>query len=342
MVGELDDDLLPPDEETGEATGGGCHRVEIGSAGDRLDKALADGLAQVGGLSRSRLKALIEQGRVATGGQTIVDASYRVKHGQVFTVDVPAAEPAVPIPQDIPLTILFEDEDLLVVDKPAGLVVHPAAGNADGTLVNALLHHCGDRLSGIGGVRRPGIVHRLDKDTSGLMVVAKTDRAHQGLSAQFGDRTLSRTYQAVVWGMPEPREGEVEGNIGRHPTDRKRMAVVTHGGKPALTLYRVLRPLGIQAALVECRLMTGRTHQIRVHMAQVGHPLLGDALYGKVRNARVARLSAAAQGALTDLGRQALHAMRIEFVHPVTSRRLSFVSPLPDDILHLIHRLESV
>src|SRR3954451_13636951 len=217
--------------------------------GERLDKLLAGGLD---GLSRSRIRSLIDQGRVSSLGRTITDASMRVKPGQTFEVVVPEPEPAEPEPQDIPLTITYEDDDLLVIDKTAGMVVHPAAGNADGTLVNALLHYCGDRLSGIGGVRRPGIVHRLDKDTSGLMVVAKTDRAHAALAAQFEHRTLSRTYLAVVHGVPHPAEGEIAGAIGRCPTDRQRMAVVTGGGKPALTRYRVVRRFGAAAALVQC------------------------------------------------------------------------------------------
>ncbi|WP_225889892.1 RluA family pseudouridine synthase [Indioceanicola profundi] len=347
---DLDDDLLPPGEggeEAGAALSGGSLSVEI-AGGDRLDRALAEAVAGAGeagaGLSRSRLKSLIEQGCVAVGGQTIVDASYRVKPGQTTTatVQVPEAIAALPQPQDIPLDILYEDDDLLVIDKPAGLVVHPAAGNHDGTLVNALLHHCGDRLSGIGGVRRPGIVHRLDKDTSGLMVVAKTDRAHQGLSAQFADRTLSRTYIAVIWGMPAVREGELEANIGRHPHDRKRMAVLEKGGKPAITLYRVIRTLGLHAALVECKLMTGRTHQIRVHMTEMGNPLIGDPLYGKVRPSRLKNMRAGAREAALSFPRQALHALELEFVHPVTGEHMDFSSEIPDDIQHLIAELETL
>lgn len=351
ILDDLDDDLLP--EEGGEealavATAGVLHAEVLHSvavpgtaAGERLDRVLADLLAAAG-LSRSRVRALIEQGCVATGGVTIDDASRRVKPGQDFTVRVPGAAPALPQPQDIPLTIVFEDEDLLVVDKPAGLVVHPAAGNADGTLVNALLFHCGARLSGIGGVRRPGIVHRLDKETSGLMVVAKTDRAHQGLAAQFADRSLSRTYQAVVWGVPSPKEGRIEGNIGRSATDRKRMAVLERGGKPAITLYRTLKSFGAGAALVECKLLTGRTHQIRVHMTHVGHPLVGDPVYGRGRPARARLLPEPVRAGLAAFPRQALHAGAIEFLHPVRQERMRFQSRLPADIETLLATLDSV
>lgn len=319
------------------------HQVDIAAPqdGDRLDKALADALADAG-LSRSRLRTLIDQGHVSTGGQTIDDASRRVKAGQRFGIHVPASAPALPVPQDIRLAILHEDADVLVIDKPAGMVVHPAAGNPDGTLVNALLFHCGDRLSGIGGVRRPGIVHRLDKDTSGLMVVAKTDRAHQALSAQFADRSLSRTYQAVVWGVPNPRSGEIDANIGRHPSDRKRMAVLDRGGKVAITRYATIRPLGPAAALIECKLLTGRTHQIRVHMTHVGHPLVGDPVYGRIRPGRTRGLDDGQRRALEGFPRQALHAAAIEFIHPATGRKVGFTTVLPDDFKDLTHALEMV
>ena len=341
---EPDADDLDEEAPVGDGGGAARHTVAVRpeDAGQRLDRLLSDALAGTG-LSRSRLKSLIGQGRVAAGGATIDDASYRVKPGEVLTVDVPGAETATPAPQAIPLTIVYEDADLLVIDKAADMVVHPAAGNPDGTLVNALLAHCGDRLSGIGGVRRPGIVHRLDKDTSGLMVVAKTDRAHQGLSAQFADRTLSRTYRAVVWGLPAAREGEVEAPIGRHPQDRKRMAVVRGPtGKPATTRYRVLRGFGLTASLVECKLLTGRTHQIRVHMADIGHPVVGDPLYAKVRAPKLKALRPDLREALTGFPRQALHAVALEFIHPVTGDRVSFASPFPSDIQSLIHSLESL
>ncbi|HYD65823.1 RluA family pseudouridine synthase [Azospirillum sp.] len=314
------------------------------AAGDRLDKVLA---AAVPDLSRSRAQALLEQGHVRSDGRTITDASQRVKPGQTFEVLVPAAEPAVPEAQEIPLTVVHEDADVLVLDKPPGLVVHPAAGNADGTLVNALLAHCGDSLSGIGGVRRPGIVHRLDKDTSGLMVVAKNDRAHHALTEQFSDRSLSRTYQALVWGVPSPKQGRIEGNIGRHPTDRKRMAVLESGGKHAATRYRVLRAFGRTAALVECTLETGRTHQIRVHMAHIGHPVVGDPLYGRGRAARAGGAHASnapepQRGALVGFPRQALHAVGIAFRHPASGESVRFGVGLPADIADLIAALEGL
>src|SRR4029077_5636052 len=247
-------------------------------AGERLDRFLARRLS---GLSRSRLKQLIETGRVSESGATLSDPSQKVKAGQVFQLDLPPVAPATPLGQAMDLAIVYEDEDLIVIDKPAGMVVHPAPGNPDKTLVNALIAHCGESLSGIGGERRPGIVHRLGKDTSGLLVAAKNDAAHHALAADFAARRIDRHYLAVVWGMPSPREGEISGPIGRHPVDRKRMAVVRRGGKPALTHYRVVAALGLSASLVECRLATGRTHQIRVHLASIGHPLLGDPVYGK-------------------------------------------------------------
>ncbi|WP_245580103.1 RluA family pseudouridine synthase [Niveispirillum irakense] len=341
---DMDDDLIGGDLDVATDAGGPAHHqvmVAAAQEGERLDRALADALAAAG-LSRSRLAALIAQGHVATGGQTIEDGSRRVKQGQCYDVTVPASAPATPQPQAIPLSIIYEDADLLVIDKAAGMVVHPAAGNADGTLVNALLHHCGADLSGIGGVRRPGIVHRLDKDTSGLIVVAKNDKAHQGLSAQFADRSLSRTYQAVVWGVPAPRSGEITGNIGRHPSDRKRMAVLERGGKPAITRYTLLRALGPAASLVECKLLTGRTHQIRVHMTHIGHPLVGDQVYGRIRQGRTRGVSEAGKQALAGFPRQALHAAAIEFIHPATGVKMGFTTVLPDDFKGLIQALETL
>ncbi len=305
--------------------------------GERLDRFLARRLPD---FSRSRLKQLIEAGRLSAGGATLSEPSRRVKPGQVFRLSLPEAAPAKPEGQAMDLAIVYEDADVIVVDKPAGLVVHPAPGNPDRTLVNALIAHCGDSLSGIGGERRPGIVHRLDKDTSGLIVAAKNDAAHQALSAAFAGRKIERRYLAVVFGMPSPREGEIAGAIGRHPVDRKRMAVVKRGGKPALTRYRVLEALGMGASLVECRLATGRTHQIRVHMASIGHPLLGDPVYGRVTAERRARLGRAGQAALAKLDRQALHAASLGFSQPRTGRVLAFESPLPLDLDCLIIALK--
>jgi 23S rRNA pseudouridine1911/1915/1917 synthase len=325
--------------------------------GERLDKVLARSLARIPQeLSRTRIRLLIEGGHVrlqatdARPGGTITDPSYRVKRGQSFAIVVPEPAPAVPPAQSLPLTIVFEDAQVLVVDKPAGLVVHPAAGNPDRTLVNALLAHCGASLSGIGGVRRPGIVHRIDKDTSGLMVVAKTDAAHNALAAQFAAHTLDRAYLALVWGAPEPAAGEIEGAIGRDPRHRQRMTVVGRNGKAALTRYKIMRRFGRLpgttrpvASLVECRLATGRTHQIRVHMAWLGHPLLGDATYKAVaRGRRQPPQPAAAAAAAQALKRQALHAYRIGFQHPTSGENLVFESGLPNDFKALISKLEGV
>ncbi|MGQ3674448.1 RluA family pseudouridine synthase [Xanthobacter sp. TB0139] len=304
--------------------------------GQRLDKVLARHAPE---LSRTRIQRLVAEGQVLSGGRVVVDAAGRVNAGDSFTLALPAPEPAEPEPQDIPLTIAHEDEDLIVVDKPAGLVVHPAPGHASGTLVNALLHHCGDSLSGIGGVRRPGIVHRIDKDTSGLLVVAKNDKAHQGLAAQFADhgRTgpLERAYLAFVWGMPGTR-GSVDAPIDRHPTHRQKMAV-RGSGRHAITHWRVLETFAGKdgaplASLVECRLETGRTHQIRVHMAHLGHPLLGDEVYGQGFRTKASRLPEPARALLEGLGRQALHAARLGFAHPAHGEHLSFESALPPEL----------
>lgn len=294
--------------------------------GQRLDRVLA---ASAAGLSRSRLKALIEAGRVTRGGDTIVDPSYRVKPDDRFEISVPPAAPARPEAQAMPLEIVHEDDALIVIDKPAGLVVHPAPGNPDRTLVNALIAHCGDSLVGIGGERRPGIVHRLDKQTSGLMVAAKTAQAHESLVGQFAARTVARAYKALVWGVPVPASGRIEGNIGRSRRNRKKMAVLKTGGRPAATRYRVLRTFADRAALVECRLETGRTHQIRVHMAERGHPVIGDALYGRTRAKRLSGLDSVMQERLNDPSRHALHAYLLGFSHPESGDELSFESDLP-------------
>ncbi len=328
MTEDLPDDL--DIDEVIEPDLGAARRVEItldeSVAGQRLDRALADAVPD---LSRVRIQAMLAEGRVMRDGVPVGNASAKAKPGQHIVIDIPAPVAAYPEPQDIPLTIVFEDDEMMVIDKQAGLVVHPGAGNADGTLVNALLAYCGDRLSGIGGVRRPGIVHRLDKDTSGLMVVAKTDRAHVALSAQLQSRTLKRIYTAVVWGKPMPMAGRIEGNIGRSPNDRKRMALVSHGGRSAVTHYRTLKSFKT-ASLVECRLETGRTHQIRVHMAHIGHPLVGDPAYG------LKRLPKDAPALAKSLPRQALHATQVTFLHPLTNREMCYSSSVPSDIADLI------
>jgi 23S rRNA pseudouridine1911/1915/1917 synthase len=298
---------------------------------ERLDKALAE----ASGLSRERVKALLGEGRITLAGKVVSQASLKPAGGTPFAIAVPAAIPATAEAQDIPLAIVFEDEHLIVVDKPAGLVVHPAAGNLDGTLVNALLHHCRGQLSGIGGVARPGIVHRIDKDTSGLLVVAKTDAAHEGLARQFADHSIHRAYRAVVAGTPVPSSGTVRGNIGRSSTNRKKMALVGEGqGKHAVTHYQTIENFG-SASLIECRLETGRTHQVRVHMSSIGHALLGDPVYG--------RTPARLRPILNQLhfARQALHAAELGFIHPVTGEAQSFASALPADMAGLLVELRN-
>lgn len=307
--------------------------VTVTDDGERLDRALQRALPE---MSRSRLKQLILSGDVASDENVIRDPSRKVKAGQTFVVILPEPEDAIPQAQAIPLDIRFEDAHLIVIDKPAGLVVHPAPGNPDGTLVNALIAHCGESLAGIGGVRRPGIVHRLDKDTSGLMVAAKTELAHHALSRDFAARRIARAYAAVVWGVPLPAEGEIAGNIGRSMSDRKKMAVVGAArGKPAVTRYKVERVFGDKAALIECRLLTGRTHQIRVHLAERGHPLIGDPVYA----GRVGRRLGRAEPAVA-FPRQALHARHLGFSHPATGEYLGFDSDLPQDMKSLLSTLE--
>jgi len=314
--------------------------AESGDAGQRLDRLLATRLSE---LSRTRLKQLVEDGRVSLDGVAVTDPSMRVKAGQGFLLALPEPVSDTPVPQAMDLTILYEDAHLLVLDKPAGLVVHPAPGNPDRTLVNALLAHCGASLAGIGGVKRPGIVHRLDKDTSGLMVVAKDEQAQAKLSADFAARRVARAYGAVVWGVPQPRAGEIAGRIGRSPRNRQKMAVLRTGGKAAVTRYRVLRAFKDVAALIECRLATGRTHQIRVHLTERGHPLIGDATYGDRRSlGRTRALPSDTAKRLTAFPRQALHAMLIGFDHPVSGEHLEFHSEFPRDIAGLVTLLESV
>ncbi|HZB90452.1 MAG TPA: RluA family pseudouridine synthase [Stellaceae bacterium] len=314
--------------------------VEPGEAGERLDRLLAERLAQ---MSRTRLKHLVEAGRVTMEGATITDPSLRVKPGQTFELALPPPVADTPQPQAMALAILYEDAHLLVIDKPAGLVVHPAPGNPDRTLVNALLAHCGESLAGIGGVRRPGIVHRLDKDTSGLMVIAKDELAHNRLAADFAARRVNRAYHAAVWGVPQPRDGEISGRIGRSPRNRKKMAVVREGGKPAVTRYKVLRAFKDAAALVECRLATGRTHQIRVHLSELGNAVIGDPTYGNQRSvARLRALPPALREPVAAFPRQALHAVLLGFRHPATGEYVQFASHLPADIADLIRCLERI
>jgi 23S rRNA pseudouridine1911/1915/1917 synthase len=313
---------------------GGHTTVEIAldpsHAGWRLDRALASALPA---LSRERLKVLTKAGALIREGQAVRDPAIKVKGDERYTLALPDPEPAHNEPQEIALPIVYEDEHLLVVDKPAGLVVHPAAGNRDGTLVNALLHHCGGSLSGIGGVARPGIVHRIDKDTSGLLVVAKTDVAHEGLARQFAAHSIDRRYLAIVSGVPKAAEGTIDAPLARSSANRKKIAIVAEGrGKRAVTHWKRLDMLR-DAALVECRLETGRTHQVRVHMAAIGHPLLGDPVYGAKGKAH--------RELLKNLGfhRQALHAVELGFTHPVTKHRLSFASAMPPDMQELFTAL---
>jgi 23S rRNA pseudouridine1911/1915/1917 synthase len=316
-------------------------------AGQRIDKVLAELLPDI---SRSRIQALIRSGHVRGPDGTIGDPGQRVKPAETFSVELPPPEPAEPLGQAIPLAIVYEDDDLIVIDKPAGLVVHPAAGHADGTLVNALIAHCGESLSGIGGVKRPGIVHRLDKETSGLLVVAKNDAAHQGLAEQFAshgaDGRLERTYLALVWGAPSRRVGTIEARVGRSPANRTRMAVVKGvAGRHAVTHFEVIetfsrggKPL---ASLLRLRLETGRTHQIRVHLAHIGHPVMGDPLYGVGFKTSASKLEPEARAALDQLGRQALHAAEIGFEHPLHGGAQHFTSPVPEDMDLLIRTLRS-
>jgi 23S rRNA pseudouridine1911/1915/1917 synthase len=332
-------------------------RVADDQAGGRLDRVLATHIAE---LSRTRLKALIEAGAVAVDGRTIRDPGHRVNSGAAVQIDIPPPAAAKPEPEPIPLNVVYEDADIIVIDKPKNLVVHPAAGNWTGTLVNALIAHCGESLSGIGGERRPGIVHRLDKDTTGLMVVAKSDRAHRALAAQFADHGRSgepfeRAYLAFVWGAPDRPRGTIDRPIDRHPQARDRMAV-REGGREAVTHWEVLerygtaegpraaagrstRPREPAASLLLCRLETGRTHQIRLHLASIGHPLLGDEVYGTGFRTKSVLLPQQAQGALKALGRQALHAHTLSVEHPTSAEILRFQSELPPDLARLRREL---
>jgi 23S rRNA pseudouridine1911/1915/1917 synthase len=327
-----------------EPASGNGQRLEVTVAGDegspRLDRVLAARLPE---LSRSRLKALILAGHVTVRNAPIGDPAYHVAGGDTITIDVPEAVPAEPAGEDIALDIVYEDDDIIVIDKPRGLVVHPAAGHETGTLVNALIAHCGASLSGIGGVRRPGIVHRLDKDTTGLMVAAKNDRAHQSLTAQFADhgRTgeMRRGYMAFVWGVPNRQRGTVDAPIDRHPHAREKMAV-RQGGREAVTHWEVQEAFQARdgkpvAALLACQLETGRTHQIRVHLAHIGHPLMGDSVYGPHFKTKASHLGPQSRAALATLDRQALHAYLLVLEHPKTGEILEWISDLPDDLILL-------
>jgi 23S rRNA pseudouridine1911/1915/1917 synthase len=325
-------------------------RLEVTVTGQedstRLDRVLAGNLRE---LSRSRLKVLILDGRVTVGSTPIRDPAYHVAAGDTITIDVPPAVAAEPAGEEIALDIVYEDDDIIVIDKPSGLVVHPAAGHETGTLVNALIAHCGASLSGIGGVRRPGIVHRLDKDTTGLMVAAKNDRAHQSLTSQFADHgrtgAMRRGYMAFVWGVPSRQRGTVDAPIDRHPHAREKMAV-RQSGREAVTHWEVQESFNGRdgkpvATLLACQLETGRTHQIRVHLAHIGHPLMGDSVYGPHFKTKASHLGPRSQTALAALGRQALHAYLLVLQHPKTGEILHWESPLPKDLLLLLNALRA-
>jgi 23S rRNA pseudouridine1911/1915/1917 synthase len=311
--------------------------LEVGanSSNIRLDKFLTNNLSD---LSRTRIKFLIENGYVLKDSTQIKECATKVKLGDRYKIAIPPVEPSEMRPTHMPLNIIYEDDDMLVINKPAGLTVHPGAGNFQDTLANALLAHCGDSLSGIGGVARPGIVHRLDKDTSGLLVVAKNDIAHHSLAAQIKDRSFKRIYTAIVWGMPMPVKGTITGNIARSSVNRKKMTIVKTGGKEAVTHYSVIESFGDNiASKVECKLETGRTHQIRVHFSSKGHSLLGDQTYGNPRKKILKLLPE-----LENFKRQALHSKQIHFLHPVTKKEMFFDSDLPEDLEELLNILMSV
>ncbi len=332
-------------EDTADMDADFTYQVDAEDTSKRLDAVLA---AQLDTLSRNRVQALIRAGEVTVDGAKILEPKFRVNEGQLLALTVPEAEDPEPLGEDIPLSIIFEDDHLIVVDKPAGLVVHPGAGNWTGTLVNALIHHCGDSLSGVGGVKRPGIVHRIDKDTSGLLVVAKTDVAHQGLSAQFADHgktgPLERAYSALVWGAPSSLKGTINANLARSNVNRQKIAVVKTSGRHAITHWQVKERFGSEdqpalASLMECRLETGRTHQIRVHMSHIHHPLIGDQDYGAGYKTKVNRLEEPLKSAIAGFSRQALHAGLLAFAHPVSGETLRFESPYPADFEELLRAL---
>ncbi len=347
----VDDQTLKPD-----AAGAYAFTAGDADAGARIDKWLSE---RIEALTRSRLKALIEEGALTRAGEAFTDPSWKLRAGEAFVLTPPPVADPAPQPEAIPLDVVYEDTDLIVVNKPAGLVVHPAAGNWTGTLVNALIHHCGTSLSGIGGVARPGIVHRIDKDTSGLLVIAKNDAAHQGLTAAFSAHDIDRLYEAVAVGAPRPGFGVIDAALARAPGDRKKMAVVdeeTHAAaRRAVTHYKVVEAFGrtraklkgdAVAALIECRLETGRTHQIRAHLSHIGHPLIGDQTYG--RGPGLAGLKPgdaeadSALGILRKFRRQALHAKVLGFAHPITGETLRFERPAPDDLADLTSALRAL
>lgn len=313
------------------------HKKRIDAALSSLEEVKAENL------SRSRLKSLMEEGHIhGEDGSPLTDPSKKVLASQIIDIFIPEAEDAIPLPEDIPLDIIYEDEAIIVINKSADMVVHPAAGNSNGTLVNALLHHCGKSLSGIGGVKRPGIVHRLDKETSGLMVVAKTDKAHHYLQAQFADHTVSRTYYALCKGDILQKAGTIDAPIGRHPQNRQKMAVTRRGGKNAVTHYQVLKKFGqpVAATLAQIELETGRTHQIRVHFAEMGHGLIGDPIYGRQREKSLKGLSEEGKLAAKNFPRQALHAKKLRLIHPETEKEMQFECNFPSDFNHLLELLE--
>ena len=313
-------------------------QVKPNQQGQRLDRFLSECFKQ---LSRSQIQRLIAAGNLSCDDSLIVDNAFKVRSGDIYQLEIPEPEEANPVPEDIELDIVYEDKDLIVVNKPAGMTVHPAPGAYSGTLVNALLFHCRDNLSGIGGVKRPGIVHRIDKDTSGLIVAAKNDITHRGLCDQFFVHSIERTYQAIVYGTPNPLQGKIETNIGRSPYDRKKMAVLQSGGKVAITNYKTLEIFGRAASLVECKLETGRTHQIRVHMSSLGCNLIGDKVYEKAKRTSIVFGSDELKKEVLTFPRQALHAKTLGFVHPVLGTYMQFSSELPDDMSMLLNRLRN-
>ena len=331
------------------AHSGECYRFTVTAdlAGDRLDRFLAEQAELINAhISRSRIKTLIASGYASVSERMIEEPAYRLSMDQIVTLFVPPPAPAEPQAEQIALNIIYEDAHLIVINKPAGLVVHPASGHESGTLVNALIAHCGESLSGVGGVKKPGIVHRIDKDTTGLMVVAKTDAAHHGLTRLFADHgrnlSLTRAYLALVWGSPDRSRGVIETSLGRHATHREKMAVVSTGrGRAAITHWEKIADYGL-AALISCRLETGRTHQIRVHMAHIGYPLIGDPTYGAGFKTKITRLTAAAQASVEKLSRQALHAATLGFEHPITGEEMLFESDLPQDLDELKRALETL